>query len=56
MVVAPKQTLRQICLLHLGRYDHHLIEVIRGLNPQLVDPNHLQVGQEIRLPQRGARP
>ena len=56
VTVRPKQTLRQICLLHLGRYDHHLIEVIRGLNPQLVDPNHLQVGQEIRLPQRGARP
>jgi type II secretory pathway predicted ATPase ExeA len=54
VVVAPKQTLRQICLLHLGRYDHHLIEVIRGLNPQLVDPNHLQAGQEILLPQPAA--
>ena len=51
VVVAPHETLRQICLLHLGRYDSHLVEAIRGLNPQLVDPNHLEAGQTILLPE-----
>jgi general secretion pathway protein A len=55
VVVAPKQTLRQICLLHLGRYDQHLVNTIRALNPALVDPGHLEAGQKILLPETPER-
>jgi hypothetical protein len=34
----------------LGRYDGNVLSEIRELNPDLKDPNHLDVGQEIRLP------
>jgi type II secretory pathway predicted ATPase ExeA len=55
VVVAPKQTLRQICLLHLGRYDGNVVEAIRRLNPALTDPNHLEAGQKIVLPAQPSR-
>lgn len=50
VVVEPKQTLRQICLRHIGRFDAKLIEEIRGLNPWMQDPNNLKVGQKVQLP------
>jgi hypothetical protein len=36
---------------HLGRFDAAQLKQIRGLNPGLEDPNHVQAGQLIRLPQ-----
>lgn len=50
VVVGPKQDLRQICMHYLGRYDPELIETIQRFNPLLVDPNHIFVGQRLRLP------
>jgi general secretion pathway protein A len=51
VTVAPHQTLREISMQHLGRFDAAQLKQIRGLNPGLEDPNHVQAGQLIRLPQ-----
>jgi len=48
----PQQTLQEISVLYLGRFDRHLFEEICSLNPELKDPNHIQAGQLIRLPLR----
>ena len=50
VVVEPKQTLRQICLRNIGRFDNRLVEEIRGLNPWMQDPNDLKAGQKVQLP------
>jgi type II secretory pathway predicted ATPase ExeA len=55
VVVAPQQDLRQICLHYLGYYDLELIEDIRRLNPLLVDPNRILVGQRLRMPMQKIR-
>jgi hypothetical protein len=34
----------------LGRYDSVVLSEIRQLNPDLKNSDHLDVGQEIRLP------
>jgi hypothetical protein len=49
-VVQPKDTLRDLCISMLGRYDSAVLSEIRELNPDLKNPDHLDVGQEIRLP------
>jgi general secretion pathway protein A len=49
-VIQPKDTLRDLCVSILGRYDGNVLSEIRELNPDLKDPNHLDAGQEIRLP------
>ncbi len=49
-VVQPKDTLRDLCMSMLGRYDRSVLSEIRELNPDLKNPDHLDVGQEIRLP------
>ena len=51
-IVEPGQTLRQICLRHLGRYSLRIVQHIQALNPGL-DPNHIEVGQRIRLSPQG---
>ena len=50
VVVAPGQTLQEICLRYLGRFDGKLVQEIRALNPELADTNQLPAGQLIRLP------
>jgi type II secretory pathway predicted ATPase ExeA len=50
VVVEAGQTLRQISLLYLGRYSTEIVQQIQSLNPQLLDPKHIEVGQHIRLP------
>jgi LysM domain-containing protein len=50
VVVQPNQTLSQITLRYLGRFDLKLLEEICQLNPDLKDPNIIGVGQRIRLP------
>jgi hypothetical protein len=50
VVVEAGQTLRQISLLYLGRYSVEIVQQIQSLNPQLLDLNHIEVGQQIRLP------
>jgi general secretion pathway protein A len=49
-VVQPQDTLRDLCLSTLGRYDGAVLSKIRELNPGLKNPEHLHAGQEIRLP------
>jgi general secretion pathway protein A len=49
-VVQPNDTLRDLCVSSLGRYDHVVLSEIRRLNPDLRNANRLDVGQEIRLP------
>ena len=49
-VIQPKDTLRDLCVSTLGRYDSVVLTEIRALNPDLKNPNRLDVGQEIRLP------
>jgi type II secretory pathway predicted ATPase ExeA len=49
-VVQPQDTLRDLCLSTLGRYDNTVLSEIRELNPGLKNPEHLHAGQEIRLP------
>jgi type II secretory pathway predicted ATPase ExeA len=49
-VVQPKDTLRHLCGSTLGRYDKAVLSQIQKLNPELRNPDHLDVGQKIRLP------
>jgi type II secretory pathway predicted ATPase ExeA/LysM repeat protein len=49
-VVKPEDTLRDLCMSTVGRYDNVVLTEIQKLNPQLRDPNHLEVGQEIHFP------
>lgn len=49
-VVQQNDTLRDLCMSTLGRYDTTILSEIRELNPDLKNPDHLVEGQEIRLP------
>ncbi|HEY2547172.1 MAG TPA: AAA family ATPase [Candidatus Acidoferrum sp.] len=49
-VVQRNDTLRDLCVSTIGRYDSTIVSEIRELNPDLKNPDHLYVGQEIRLP------
>jgi hypothetical protein len=50
VIVQPGDTLRQIILRTIGEYNRNAIEQVRKLNPNIVDVDHLEVGQAIRLP------
>jgi hypothetical protein len=50
VVVQLHDDLRQICLLHLGRYNAEVLREIRKLNPELSNPDRITVGQRIVLP------
>ncbi len=52
VVVESGQTLRQISQRYLGRYSSGIVQEIQTLNPELLDPNRIEVGQKIRLPLR----
>src|SRR3989441_3512212 len=54
VVVEPGQTLRQICLRYLGRFDSKSLNSVHALNPWLVDPDDIKVGQLVRLPRLSA--
>ena len=49
-VVQSGNTLDMIALQSLGQDSPELIEQIQRLNPALTDPDHIEPGQEIRLP------
>jgi hypothetical protein len=49
-VVQPNDTLRDLCVSILGRYDSTILAEVRRLNPDLKTPEHLDAGQKIRLP------
>jgi general secretion pathway protein A len=50
VVVEAGQTLQQISLLYLGRCSTEIVQQTQSLNPQLLDPNRIEVGKQIRLP------
>jgi hypothetical protein len=49
-MAGPQQTLKELTLRYLGRFDSDLSKKIRSLNPDLKDPDHLEAGQLIRIP------
>ena len=53
-VVQPSDTLRDLCVSLVGRYDESVQKEVRRLNPDLKDLEHLSPGQEIRLPLNAA--
>ena len=48
--VKSGQTLYQISLNKLGKYDGKVLEQLRGLNPSLNNPDRIRTGQKIRIP------
>ena len=50
VVAGPNQTLQEISLLYLGKFDGGLLAQISSLNPQLKNGAPIQAGQLIRLP------
>ena len=53
-VVRRNDTLSRLCRKVLGRYDATVLEEIRELNWDLWDPDHIEVGQKIRLPRQSS--
>jgi general secretion pathway protein A len=49
-VVQPNDTLHDLCVSTMGRYDRTVVAEIQKLNPELNNFDHLQVGQRIRFP------
>ena len=50
ITVQPHQKLEEISMQYLGGYDLERLHQIQALNPKLVDPDHIEIGQKIRLP------
>jgi len=48
--VKQGETLRQICTKFLNRYDRELLNAVLAANPEIVDPDQIEVGQRIRIP------
>jgi type II secretory pathway predicted ATPase ExeA len=53
-VVQPNDTIWNLCVWSLGRYDQTAVAELRKLNPDLSNVDRIEVGQEIRLPVRRA--
>jgi type II secretory pathway predicted ATPase ExeA len=52
VVAGPDQSLSEISLRYLGRFDRELFEQISALNPGLKDPDHVEPGRILLLPLR----
>jgi type II secretory pathway predicted ATPase ExeA len=55
VVVEPGMTLRRISLRYLRRFGPAEVAAILSLNPQIKDPDHIDAGEQIRLPLRRHR-
>ena len=51
-VVQPNDTIWDLCVWSLGRYDESALAELRNLNPDLKNPDRIEVGQQVRLPVR----
>jgi len=51
-VVQPNDTISNLCDWSLGRYDETALAELQRLNPDLTNPDRIEVGQQIRLPVR----
>ena len=50
VAAGPQQTLKDLSVRYVGRFDDELSVRIISLNPGLSDPDHLEAGQLIRIP------
>jgi len=50
IIVEPEQRLEDIAVQYLGGFDLQRLYQIQALNPKLTNPDHIEVGQKIRLP------
>ena len=50
LVVKQAQSLSRISYRYFGRSEPRILEQIMQLNPSILNPNHIEVGQRIRLP------
>jgi general secretion pathway protein A len=48
--VLPGETLYRISVKNLGKYNHEILNQIRGLNPWINDPDHIRSGRQILIP------
>ncbi|MGA7854616.1 MAG: AAA family ATPase [Candidatus Acidiferrales bacterium] len=48
--VLPGETLYRISVKNLGKYNHDILNQIRGLNPWINDPDHIRSGRQILIP------
>jgi hypothetical protein len=48
--VRPGETLREIIRRTIGKDSGEIVDRVRKLNPEIADLNHIEVGQQIRLP------
>ncbi|MGC1581990.1 MAG: hypothetical protein WA766_10920, partial [Candidatus Acidiferrales bacterium] len=46
----PNQTLSEICVHYLGKYNEQILAELEKLNPRLNDPDFIISGQQIRIP------
>jgi general secretion pathway protein A len=46
----PGETLSGIGVKNLGKYDHDILDQMRGLNPRVNDPDRIQSGRQIPMP------
>jgi hypothetical protein len=52
IVIAEEgESISEIIFKEFGTVDEHLLKAVRELNPEIEDPNRIEVGQKIRLPQ-----
>ncbi len=51
----PQESLEEISLRYLGRFDPKLFEEICALNPGLKDPHQTEAGRLILLPRRAGK-
>jgi hypothetical protein len=56
VMAGQQETVKDISLRYVGRFDNDLFEEIRKLNADLKDPDHLEDGQLIRIPLRATAP
>ena len=47
-----QETVKDLSVRYTGHFDDDLFEEIRKLNPDLIDPDHLEDGQLVRIPLR----
>jgi LysM repeat protein len=50
IVVKPQQTLWGISQAYLGQVDSNTIGAILRMNAEVANPDHIEVGQRLRLP------
>jgi phage tail protein X len=51
--IAAGDTLEGLATTHMGSFDGSVLRQIQALNPNITDPNHIETGSTIRLPERG---